>query len=130
MKFLLLSVLTIIGTNSANAYITSLNQEGAAPWKKNSFASPPANVELDDVFRQEYQAWANQYGKSTDDETRFENFKLNYMLQMQQNKRTGQFAELNEFGDSKFVLEKSRLFEISVLIWNIKISHNSFILNI
>lgn len=112
MKFLLPSVLTIICTNSANAYITSLNQEGAAPWKKNSFASPPANVELDDVFRQEYQAWANQYGKSTDDETRFENFKLNYMLQMQHNKRTGQFAELNEFGDSKFVLEKSRRFEI------------------
>lgn len=109
------SVLTVICINSANAYITSLSQEGAAaPWKKNSFgASPPANVELDDVFRQEYQVWANRYGKSTDDESRFENFKLNYMLQMQHNKRTGQFADLNEFGDSKFLFEKSQLSEIS-----------------
>ena len=114
MKYLLtFSVLATICTNSANAYIASLSQNGVAPWKKTSFANPPANVEVDDVFRQEYQAWANRYGKSTDDEARFENFKLNYMLQMQHNMRTGQVADLNEFGDSKFVFEKKTIFQHS-----------------
>lgn len=114
MKFLLTySALATICTNSANAYITSLSQDGAAPWKKTSFANPPANVEVDDVFRQEYKTWANRYGKSTDDEARFENFKLNYMLQMQHNKRTGQFADLNEFGDSKFCAREKPIFRPS-----------------
>lgn len=107
MKFLLtLSVLGAFCTDSASSYISSISPGGAIPWKKTSFAQPPTDVEVDDVFRQEYHAWAHRYGKSTTDKFRFENFKLNYMLQMQQNKRTGSFADLNEFGDSKFCLRK------------------------
>lgn len=115
MKFLLsLTVLGIFCANNVNAYISSTPPGGAVPWKndaKTSFAQPPANVDLDDIFREEYQAWAKHYGKSTSDSTRFENFKLNYMLQMQHNKKTGTFNHLNEFGDSKFkkTITNSRL---------------------
>lgn len=106
MKFLLsLIVLGIFYIDTATSYISSSSPPsgGAAPWKngaKPSFAQPPpSNIVPDDIFREEYHAWGKRYGKSTGDKARFENFKLNFMLQMQHNKKTGTFNLLNEFGD-------------------------------
>jgi len=104
MKFFLsLVVLGIFCTDSANSYISPSHLGGTVPWKNNgaktSFVQPPSDVGLDDIFREEYLAWGNRYGKSTGDEIRFENFKVNFMLQMQHNKKTGTFNLLNEFGD-------------------------------
>jgi len=87
-----------------NSYILSSSPSGGATPLKNgvqpSFAQTPSpNIQSDDIFRQEYHEWAKRYGKSTGDETRFENFKLNFMLQMRHNKKTGIFNLLNEFGD-------------------------------
>lgn len=92
-------------TKRASSYISSIPPFGAANpnWKKTSFAQPPANVDVDDVFRDEYHAWAKHYGKETN-EFRFQNFKLNYMLQMQHNKKTKTFNELNEYGDCKLLI--------------------------
>ena len=83
-------VLGIFRTDGVSSYITSSPSGGYAPWKHNpesSFAKPPSNVDLNDIFQEEYNEWAKRYGKSTSDE-RFENFKLNFMLQMQHNKKT------------------------------------------
>mmetsp|Transcript_16293 Transcript_16293/g.37704 ORF Transcript_16293/g.37704 Transcript_16293/m.37704 type:complete len:271 (-) Transcript_16293:101-913(-) len=88
---------------TVSSYISSSPKSGGfAPWKhnsENSLSKPPSNIDLDDIFREEYHAWAKKYDKSTSDETRYENFKLNFMLQMQHNKKTGKFNLLNEFGD-------------------------------
>jgi hypothetical protein len=101
-----LVVLGIFCTDSANSYVSPSHLGGTVPWKNNgaksSFVQPPSNVGLDDIFREEYISWGKRYGKSTSDEIRFENFKVNFMLQMQHNKKTGTFNLLNEFGDSKF----------------------------
>ena len=107
MKLILsLVVMGVFYTDSANSYISPSHLGGTVPWKKNgaktSFVQPPSDVGLDDIFREEYLAWGKRYGKSTSDEVRFENFKVNFMLQMQHNKKTGTFNLLNEFGDSKF----------------------------
>jgi len=70
---------------------------------KNRFSKktrrPRENAQVDDIFREEYHDWAKKYGKGTGVKERFDNFKLNYMLQMQHNTRTGTFNLLNEFGD-------------------------------
>ena len=96
--------LGIFCTDTANSYVPSF-PPGGPEWKNaKSIAQPPANAELNDVFREEYHEWAKRYGKSTGDRVRFENFKLNFMLQMQHNKKTGIFNLLNEFGDSKYLL--------------------------
>jgi hypothetical protein len=50
------------------------------------------------MFRNEYSAWAEAHGKSTNEE-RFQIFKQNFMLQMHHNKKTGEFHDLNEHGD-------------------------------
>ena len=100
---LLFSILVLgtFCTDTANSYIAS--SPAGAEWNNaKSFAQPPANVEVDGIFREEYHEWAKLYGKSTSDRIRFENFKLNFMLQMQHNKKTGTFNLLNEFGDSKY----------------------------
>lgn len=97
---LLFSILVLgtFCTDTANSYIAS--SPAGAEWNNaKSFAQPPANVEVDGIFREEYHEWAKLYGKSTSDRIRFENFKLNFMLQMQHNKKTGTFNLLNEFGD-------------------------------
>jgi hypothetical protein len=57
---------------------------------------------VDEVFVDEYMTWAERYSKVTSP-SRFEIFKQNYMLQMQQNKRLGTFHLLNEFGDMTLV---------------------------
>lgn len=69
--------------------------------KKTKDASAPTGITsrvVDEVFRDEYMTWAQQYGKPTSPQ-RFEIFKQNYMMQMQQNKRVGKFYLLNEYGD-------------------------------
>jgi len=100
-----LFLLIVSFVDSTNAYISSVPSGGTIPWgtDKSSSVQPPSSVEVDDIFREEYHAWAKLYGKSTSDETRFENFKVNFMLQMQQNKKTGIYSHLNEFGDSKSI---------------------------
>mmetsp|Transcript_34571 Transcript_34571/g.81503 ORF Transcript_34571/g.81503 Transcript_34571/m.81503 type:complete len:357 (+) Transcript_34571:77-1147(+) len=55
-----------------------------------------ASVEA--TIRREYGAWAIRYGK-VKDENRFEIFKKNFILQMEMNRRNGQFFLLNEYGD-------------------------------
>mmetsp|Transcript_106026 Transcript_106026/g.216219 ORF Transcript_106026/g.216219 Transcript_106026/m.216219 type:complete len:250 (+) Transcript_106026:171-920(+) len=102
MKFLscTLLVLGIFCVDVANSYVSSSSPTGGTGWTKNSgFAQPPTNIDLDDIFREEYHAWAKRYGKSAVDGDRFETFKVNFMLQMQHNKKTGTFNHLNEFGD-------------------------------
>ncbi|KAG7373167.1 cathepsin propeptide inhibitor domain I29 [Nitzschia inconspicua] len=66
-----------------------------------TFIEPPTNVQVEDIFREEYHDWAKRYGKKVDmnDAERFENFKVNFLLQMQHNKKTGIFYLLNEYGD-------------------------------
>ena len=105
MKFLLsLALLGVFCPENATSYITSLSPGGATPpWTTKTYKQPPTNIEVDDVFREEYKTWAKLYGKETND-FRFENFKLNYMLQMQHNKKTGTFSDLNEFGDCKLLI--------------------------
>jgi len=101
-----LFLLIVSFVDSTNAYISSVPSGGTIPWTdrdRSSFVQPPSSVEVNDIFREEYHAWAKLYGKSTSDETRFENFKVNFMLQMQQNKKTGIYSHLNEFGDSKSI---------------------------
>jgi len=104
-------ILCIFCSELASAY-TSPSSAGTG-WGHNNnavvvadaekkFKQPPANIEIDDIFREEYQLWAKRYGKSgksVGDRSCFENFKLNFMLQMQHNKKTGTFNLLNEFGD-------------------------------
>ena len=131
MKLLLpLIVLGIFCTDGVRPYISSSPSGGYAPWKQNSespFAKPPSNVELDDIFREEYNEWANRYGKSKSDK-RFENFKFNFMLQMQHNKKTGTFNLLNEFGDSKskksnILYTETPLIRINILQTAFQLSH-------
>ncbi|KAL3919233.1 MAG: hypothetical protein SGILL_003856 [Bacillariaceae sp.] len=64
-------------------------------------AEPASNVQVEDIFRSEYREWGLRYGKKIDfgNEERFKNFQLNFMLQMQHNKKTGIFYLLNEYGD-------------------------------
>mmetsp|Transcript_54118 Transcript_54118/g.131333 ORF Transcript_54118/g.131333 Transcript_54118/m.131333 type:complete len:371 (+) Transcript_54118:120-1232(+) len=67
----------------------------SSPSKSSSFSSTSI---VDEVFRDEYETWAVRYGKEMSVH-RFDIFKQNFMLQMQQNKRLGTFHLLNEFGD-------------------------------
>jgi hypothetical protein len=85
-------IVSIFCSELGNAYISSTEK---------SFKQPPANIKVDDIFREEYHEWCKRYDRSVGDRIRFENFKLNFMLQMQHNKRSGTFNLLNEFGDSK-----------------------------
>ena len=128
MKFLSsLIVSGIFYTDVVSSYISSSRSDGYAPWTYNpesSFAKPPSNIGLDDIFREEYHAWAKRYGKSTSDESRFENFKLNFMLQMQHNKKTGQFNLLNEFGDSKSKIDFFVLYTKNIMQQNARIKYN------
>lgn len=100
---------------TAQAYVTGSSPLGKAEWLKNTgakstFAPPPVNKDVNDIFLEEYHSWANRYGKSTSDLDRFEIFKVNFLLQMQHNKKTGTFRHLNEYGDSKYCSERT--------IWN------------
>mmetsp|Transcript_749 Transcript_749/g.1579 ORF Transcript_749/g.1579 Transcript_749/m.1579 type:complete len:234 (-) Transcript_749:402-1103(-) len=109
MRFIFYTFLVAICNDAVESYLAGSSLMGSHGWLKNtravrdstttSFVQPPANVEVDDVFREEYNAWAKLHGKSTADPRRFEIFKLNFMLQMQHNKKTGTFKNLNEFGD-------------------------------
>ena len=85
-------IVSIFCSELGNAYISSTEK---------SFKQPPANIKVDDIFREEYHEWCKRYDRSVGDRIRFENFKLNFMLQMQHNTRSGTFNLLNEFGDSK-----------------------------
>ena len=105
MKVLPTSIVwSLLFATCVTSYVSYSPSGGATQWKNGaecSFTKTPSNIGLDDIFREEYYAWAKRYGKSTSDTGRFENFKLNFMLQMQHNKKTGTFNHLNEFGDSK-----------------------------
>jgi len=119
MKFLLPTslIVCIFCSELASAYISPSstrtgstsrtgghNNNNAAAAAEKKFQQIPANVEIDDIFREEYHLWSQRYGKSgtcksVEDRICYENFKLNFMLQMQHNKKTGTFNLLNEFGD-------------------------------
>mmetsp|Transcript_4415 Transcript_4415/g.8136 ORF Transcript_4415/g.8136 Transcript_4415/m.8136 type:complete len:362 (+) Transcript_4415:2-1087(+) len=63
-----------------------------------SSTNKPANVDVDDIIRAEYEAWADRHGK-TKERKRYEIFRANFIHQMDFNRKTGQFYLLNEFGD-------------------------------
>jgi hypothetical protein len=98
-----------------DAYVTRSPGGLTEPWSpslkvtpehKSTTTTPPSTTTtttnppsiVDQVFRDEYETWANKYDKVMST-YRFEIFKQNFMLQMQQNKRLGTFHLLNEFGD-------------------------------
>jgi hypothetical protein len=107
-SFLSTLIVSIFCSKLGNAYISQSSSgtgwgrhDNANAAAEKSFKQPPANIEVDDIFREEYHEWCIRYGRSVGDRIRFENFKLNFMLQMQHNERSGTFNLLNEFGDSK-----------------------------
>ncbi|OEU17121.1 hypothetical protein FRACYDRAFT_268583, partial [Fragilariopsis cylindrus CCMP1102] len=105
-SFLSTLIVSIFCSKLGYAYISQSSSgtgwrrhDNANAGAEKSFKQPPANIKIDDIFREEYHEWCKRYGRSVGDGIRFENFKLNFMLQMQQNKRSGTFNLLNEFGD-------------------------------
>jgi hypothetical protein len=103
MKFLLsFAVALALTTTASHGYVSPSppheSHVTTAPWTPKSLAQPPARVDVEGIFRNEYNEWAATHGKPTD-EARFQIFKQNYMLQMQHNKKTGEFHDLNEHGD-------------------------------
>uniref|UniRef100_A0A7S4EGC2 Cathepsin propeptide inhibitor domain-containing protein n=1 Tax=Pseudo-nitzschia australis TaxID=44445 RepID=A0A7S4EGC2_9STRA len=56
------------------------------------------DTNADGIIRREYSAWTQRHGK-VKDEKRFEIFRKNFILQMEMNRKNGQFFLLNEFGD-------------------------------
>ena len=107
-SFLSTLIVSIFCSKLGYAYISQSSSgtgwrrhDNANAGAEKSFKQPPANIKVDDIFRDEYHEWCKRYGRSVGDGIRFENFKLNFMLQMQHNKRSGTFNLLNEFGDSK-----------------------------
>ena len=53
----------------------------------------------DAIIRREYSAWSIRHGKVKKDDKRYEIFKQNFVLQMEMNRKNGEFFLLNEFGD-------------------------------
>lgn len=53
-------------------------QPVSKPASESSFAEPPTNIQVEDIFREEYRDWAKRYDKKIDmnDGARFENFKM------------------------------------------------------
>mmetsp|Transcript_13804 Transcript_13804/g.32216 ORF Transcript_13804/g.32216 Transcript_13804/m.32216 type:complete len:299 (+) Transcript_13804:93-989(+) len=111
----------LLSTSIAQAYIVEEGGGGrkASPfsttdWSPESFApkirirplgenvcrEDKRNVDsdTDKIIRREYNAWAVRYGK-TKDMKRFVIFKKNFVLQMEMNRKNGEFLLLNEFGD-------------------------------
>jgi hypothetical protein len=58
----------------------------------------PAPLNLDEIIRAEYDAWAFRHSKTKDD-ARYQIFRSNFIEQMEWNRKTGNFYLLNEFGD-------------------------------
>lgn len=58
---------------------TSISPDEASSSSSSSFTQPPTNVQVEDIFREEYRDWAKRYGKKADEAEgaeRFDNFKL------------------------------------------------------
>jgi hypothetical protein len=53
---------------------------------------------IDGIIRREYSAWTKRHGKVKNDK-RFKIFNRNFVLQMEMNRKNGEFYLLNEFGD-------------------------------
>lgn len=52
------------------------------------------------IVRQEYEKWLDRYDKVAD-ETRYPQFKKNFLIQFKNDLASGEFYTLNEFGDCK-----------------------------
>jgi hypothetical protein len=100
MKFLLSALAAAaLAVKAVDGYVSPTpHSSQATAWTPKSFAQAPVTVDVEGMFRNEYIAWAKSHGKTTD-EARFQIFKQNFMLQMQHNKKTGEFHDLNEHGD-------------------------------
>mmetsp|Transcript_20223 Transcript_20223/g.41484 ORF Transcript_20223/g.41484 Transcript_20223/m.41484 type:complete len:316 (+) Transcript_20223:110-1057(+) len=119
MKAPLFGIATILV--SAEAYIdehTAFRPKSSpfatTDWSPKSFAPRPRinplgepaitddriNVDsnVEGIIRREYSAWAVRHGKVKNDE-RFEIFKKNFVVQMEMNRKNGEFFLLNKFGD-------------------------------
>lgn len=100
MKFLLSPLIAaVLAVNTVHGYVfPTPNGSQATAWTPKSFAQAPPKVDVEGMFRNEYIEWAKTHSKSTNEE-RYQVFKQNFMLQMQHNKKTGGFHDLNEHGD-------------------------------
>lgn len=100
MKFLLSALVAVAFTvQTIDGYVSPIPPSSqATSWTPRSFAQAPVSIDVEGIFRNEYIEWAKTHGKSMDEE-RFQIFKQNFMLQMQHNKKTGEFHDLNEHGD-------------------------------
>jgi len=95
-----------VGRKSSRFSTTNWSPKSFAPKIRIRPLGEPAiredkiNVDsnVDGIIRREYSAWAIRHVK-VKDVKRFDIFKRNFILQMEMNRKNGEFFLLNEFGD-------------------------------